>query len=642
MTVKKKYSILVVEDERIVALDLAQTLASLGYDAMAIASSADEAIAQASNKCPDLVLMDIRIKGKLDGIETARILKEKFGVPVIFLTAHADDATVERAKQISPHGYLLKPIKSEELRIAIEITFFKHQIEKRLQERERWFSTTLQSIADAVIAVDLSGKINFMNAAAEALVGVSLADAEGKTAAEILRLEGVDTEILTETPVDVALRLQKTVEMEEGKLKNQRTGIHHFIADSAAPVMEGERPLGAVMVFRDVTERKRLQKRVELSDRLASLGTMAAGVTQEINNPLSVVMGNAELLLESLLAHRQELEKRLPLPSLLSRVDGVEDMAKEIHIAASRIANVIAGLKAFSRPMVAAIPGQIDLAACVEWAMRTTAHEFQNRAKVTANLGPAPGVSGEEDKFAQVVVNLLLNAAHAIKPGNSGKNEVNLSLGTDSEGRAWLEIHDSGTGMPKDVLERLFEPFFTTKGIGQGTGLGLSICQGIVHALGGEISVSSQVGIGSVVRIVLPAAAAEQSQVDSSTQQSMSAGESCILVIDDEQSILTMVAHALQHHEVISLSTGSEALNLLDSGKHVDLILLDLMMPNMSGVEFYEALLLRHSDLASRIVFLAPGATNQDVEDFLKSVPNTVIEKPFNLKLFRKTIQKLL
>jgi CheY-like chemotaxis protein len=165
------HSILIVEDERIVAKDLQQTLAGMGYDAFAIASSADEALARASARCPDVVLMDIRIKGQRDGVEAAEILRARFGVPVVYLTAHADDATIERATRSEPYGYLLKPVKAAELRSAIEVSIYRHAMEKRLREREKWFSTTLRSLSDAVMTVDLAGNVSFMNPAAEQLTG---------------------------------------------------------------------------------------------------------------------------------------------------------------------------------------------------------------------------------------------------------------------------------------------------------------------------------------------------------------------------------------------------------------------------------------------------------------------------------------
>src|SRR3954469_24655646 len=155
--------VLVVEDERVVAKDLQRTLTNLGYEVPVTVATADDAIRAAAERCPDLVLMDIRIKGARDGIETAEIWKSRFDVPVVYLTAYADQQTVSRAKLTEPHAYLLKPVKVDELRTAVEIAIYKHEMERRHRERERWFATTLRSIGDAVISTDASGCITLMN-----------------------------------------------------------------------------------------------------------------------------------------------------------------------------------------------------------------------------------------------------------------------------------------------------------------------------------------------------------------------------------------------------------------------------------------------------------------------------------------------
>src|ERR1043165_381954 len=167
MRAPASYAILIVEDERIVAKDLQYMLGAMGYDAYAIAASADDAIARATERCPDLVLMDIRIKGSRDGIETAEALRRQFGVPVVYLTSHADDTTLDRATRTNPYGYLMKPLKAAELRSAIEISIHRHALEKQLRARERWFATTLRSISDAVVTADAEGRIASMNPAAE-------------------------------------------------------------------------------------------------------------------------------------------------------------------------------------------------------------------------------------------------------------------------------------------------------------------------------------------------------------------------------------------------------------------------------------------------------------------------------------------
>ena len=181
-------SVLIVEDERVFAMDLKQMLSDMGYLPFAIASSCDEAIAQASAKCPDIVLMDIRIEGPVDGIETAEVLKEKFDLPVIFLTAHADEATIQRAARTTPYGYLLKPVKSAELQSSVAVALIRHQIEKRLREREQWFSKALRSFADSLVTADGAVNTRFIDPIAGALVGERSGEALGQRTQEVLKL----------------------------------------------------------------------------------------------------------------------------------------------------------------------------------------------------------------------------------------------------------------------------------------------------------------------------------------------------------------------------------------------------------------------------------------------------------------------
>jgi CheY-like chemotaxis protein len=189
---RARTSVLIVEDEGIIAENLRELLIGLEYDAFAIAASSEEAVAKASERCPDVVLMDIRIKGKVDGIGTAQLLNEYFDVPIIYLTAHADAATIDRAKRTGPYGYLLKPVRAPDLRSAIEIARYKHAMERQLRVRERWFSTSMRSIADAVITVDLAGKITFMNPTAESLLALNFPEEQGRPAHEVVRLIDAD------------------------------------------------------------------------------------------------------------------------------------------------------------------------------------------------------------------------------------------------------------------------------------------------------------------------------------------------------------------------------------------------------------------------------------------------------------------
>jgi PAS domain S-box-containing protein len=635
-------SILVVEDEPIVAKDLQQTLREMNYDAFAIASSAEDAIKRATERCPDLVLMDIRIKGERDGIATAEILGKQFGVSVIYLTAHADEATIERAARTAPYGYLLKPIKSAELRSAIEVALFRRNLERSARERERSFAAALNSVTDAVVTVNLAGKVTYMNAAAEMLVGTKAEAAIGKSAEQILQLVDQSASASDATPLDAVLRLKKPVEIDQASLRNAATGAQHAIDDSAAPIVDGSNLLGAVMVFRDVGEKQRMQQQLELADRLASLGTMAAGTAHELNNPLTVIVTNAGFLAEELAQLQSSLRASSMRELTLKNFARVFEALGDVQAAASRMARIVADLRGFARP-VKHDANVIDLRRAIEWAVRATAHEFQHRAQVRTQLEPAPPVAGDSARLEQVLVNLLVNAAHAIAPGNAEKNEVSVSLRTDTRGRAIIAIRDTGDGIHPDVLQKIFEPFFTTKSRGAGTGLGLSICQGIVQSLGGEINVASEHGNGTTFTVLLPVAPQEAAPVAAPADTASSAElRGRILVVDDEPSLLRAIQRILEDddHDVVAVDSAVTALTMIERGDRFDLIISDLMMPTMTGVDFYQALLGRSPALAGTMIFISGGAITAKVNAFLLSIPNLQMEKPFKAAQLRDIVQR--
>ena len=634
-------SVLIVEDEGIIAENLRELLTSLEYDAYAVASSSEEAVACASERCPDVVLMDIRIKGKLDGIATAQLLNERFDVPIIYLTAHADAATIDRAKKTGPHGYLVKPVRAPDLRSAIEIARYKHSMERQLRARERWFSTTVRSIADAVITVDLAGKITFMNPAAESLVAMTIEEAQGRSAHEVLRLLDTEARLQQDTPLDRALRERRAIEVPEALLET-KGDFQRIIADSAAPVVDNGEVLGAVMVFRDVTEQKRLQKQLELADRLASLGTMAAGVAHEINNPLFVVFANAGLVLEELTGALSEpaTSESGALQHARALKESI-DMQRQILSAASRITRIVADLGAFSRPELQA-SGSVDVRDAIEWAIRSTAHEFRHRARLSTTLSKVPRVDADETRLGQVLVNLLINAAHAIAPGNVEGNQVLVTTGTNDGGHVIIEVSDTGSGIPAEVLNRIFEPFFTTKPVGEGTGLGLSICHGIVASMGGALTVESKAGKGTTFRLELPAGTTQEPSVATSPQALAVVRRGRLLVIDDEEMVLSAVSRILNQHEVVCMSHAHEAMGRLRGDDKFDIILCDLMMPSMTGIEFYEELLTTLPQMASRVVFLSGGAMTSKAAEFLRIVPNERVQKPFGVSDLRSMVQAVL
>jgi CheY-like chemotaxis protein len=267
-------------------------------------------------------------------------------------------------------------------------------------------------------------------------------------------------------------------------------------------------------------------------------------------------------------------------------------------------------------------------------------NEIRHRARLVKNYGKTPPVEASEARLGQVFLNLVVNASQAIAEGRAEDNEIRVSTSTDSCGRVVIEIADTGPGMSPEVLSRLFTPFFTTKPVGVGTGLGLSICHRIVTSLGGSIDVSSEVGKGSAFRITLPASRADTSDdVPVAANDVAARRRGRILVIDDEPMVAKTVQRALSaEHEVVAISSASEALERIRAGERFDVILCDLMMPQMTGMDLHGALLRVEREQAKRMIFLSGGAFTPRARAFLDTTSNQRIEKPFDVRHLRALI----
>ncbi|HSI23115.1 MAG TPA: EAL domain-containing protein [Methylophilaceae bacterium] len=327
-------NILIVEDESIVAMDLAYQLEEMNYQVCAIADNGQDALALIEQHHPTLVLMDIIIKGDMDGIETTRHISHRFHTPVIFLTAYSDTHTVERAAQTAPYGYLTKPFQANELRAAIEVALYKSGLETRLRESERWFATALRCVADGVIATDKQGLVQFLNPAAEEALGWKLADAKGRSVEDLLLLRNPRTGEREMNPISRALQSDGVVGIEFGTMLSARNGQQRPIDDSAAPIRDADgQILGAVMAFRDVSERLAIEQSLRRSEEhfrkafdFAPVGMALIGLDGaflQLNAALCRLLGydQAELstMYQSDLTHSSDLhvEKR-QLADLLS------------------------------------------------------------------------------------------------------------------------------------------------------------------------------------------------------------------------------------------------------------------------------------------------------------------------------------
>ncbi len=374
-------------------------------------------------------------------------------------------------------------------------------------------------------------------------------------------------------------------------------------------------------VFRDVTEREALRETLIRQARLVTTGTLAAGVGHEINNPLTYLCANVEFALGAVRA----LDQRAPSAQTAELIE-VLDEARD---GAERIGTIVRGLRAFASENAPLVP--VDVHVAIEIAVSMAVHELRGRVNVTRDLRDVPLVLGDESRLSQVFVNLLVNAAQSFVTADVERNRLVVRVTRLDDGRVAVDVEDNGAGIPEEVVPRIFDPFFTTKAIGQGTGLGLSISHSIVASLGGDITCQTNPGKGSTFRVVLVSAGPSRTEVTPRARATSLAVGARVLVVDDEEAVLRAIARLLRpENEVVAVSDPREALRLLESGERFDVILCDLMMPHLSGMDLYSLVEARNPDTAERFVFITGGAIHEDVQAFLARVPNERHEKPFS------------
>jgi len=400
------------------------------------------------------------------------------------------------------------------------------------------------------------------------------------------------------------------------------------------PAGRPERLLGT---SQDVTEQRAMELRLQVVDRLASLGTLAAGLAHEINNPLAYTLGNVDLAMEGLAA----LAQTGGLGShALERIAALRELLADAAQGGSRVRTIVRDMKVFARGD-SQPDGEIDLRPVVESAVTLASNEIRQRARLRVAYGPTPQVKASAPRLGQVVLNLLLNATQAIPEGRPDDHEIHVGTFTDEKGRAVVEVGDTGTGIPAEQLGRIFDPFFTTKAVGNGSGLGLSICHGIVHSLGGEITVDSTPGHGARFRVIVPAGGPPPAVLEARPEPPPVARR--VLVIDDEPQVVAFCKRSLAGRcEVVALTDSREAQARLADGEDFDLILCDAMMPRLSGIDLYEQVIAERPELAGRFVFMSGGAFTRRAQEFMEAEERVRLDKPFTPGQLRALVDERL
>jgi signal transduction histidine kinase len=461
-------SLLLVESSEADARVVIRQLEQSGYEVNATRVETRAEVEQAlAGRQFDVVVSDDQLP-LLDAPSLLGLLEERgVDAPCVIVSRAVGD---ERAADVMHAGardvvtmdslWRLGPVIARELQRAAE-NRERACAEEALRQTERGLRMALERIPDGVV-VHEEGRIVHANAAAASLLGVGSVD-------ELLGRSFVTAPSSTEPQ---------------------------------QPTTWNGRP-ATLALLRDMTLHRDLVAKMVAADRVGTLGTLAAGVGHEINNPLASILANVEFLMEDLATLQRELVSQGEVDERIQRIAQSREILAEIGEGGRRIRDIVADLQTLSR--TSEDIGPVDVTTILDTSLRVTAAETKRRARIVREFEQVRRVRGNASQLAQVFVNLILNAAQAIEEGAPTRNEIRVRvLGAASH--VAVEVHDTGSGIPEGVLRDIFTPFFTTKPVGQGTGLGLAICQRAVHSLGGEIEVESEVGRGSCFRVLLPVA----------------------------------------------------------------------------------------------------------------------------------------
>jgi len=371
--------------------------------------------------------------------------------------------------------------------------------QQALRESEEQYRQIVEATTDGIVKLDIGGRIVFVNR--------RLAEMLGHEPAQMIGMS-VSTFMSASAKAILVDSLQRRSPGEDALdiifCHKNRTEISVNVA--ATPLFDSERRhIGTLGVVRDVTERKKLQSQLMVSDRMASVGTLAAGVAHEINNPLAAVIGNLDYMAEILGGTARASTSGNPGRSdawLLEEIKGPINDALE---AAARVRLIVRDLKIFSRSPIDEPKRRVDVQAVMESSLRMAWNEIRHRARLVKLYGAVPNLEANEGRLGQVFLNLIVNAAQALPEGHAEQNEIRVSTRLH-DGRVVIEVSDTGGGISPEIIGRIFDAFFTTKGVGVGTGLGLAICHRIVTDMDGELTVESTVGKGTTFRVTLPIA----------------------------------------------------------------------------------------------------------------------------------------
>lgn len=604
-----KSQILVVDDERIVATCIQNELEGFGYQVSGIASSAKDAIEKADQFHPDLVLMDIHLKGDRDGIDAAREIHAHYGTPIVYLSAFADAESVARAADTGAFGYLLKPYEEQELRTTIEMALAMHRAERRLAETERWLAATLESVDDAVVAADVDCRIRFMNRAACELTGWNRDDALGKPISDVCQLAQSHGPFMLETVADQDPCDRCDVLLPEDMDLIDRRGQKIPVEGRLAPIFEphGEY-LGTALTLRSIAPRLELERirreseeHLRQSQKHQAVQRLVGGMASHLNNLITVILGNA-----SLAASHTSVESE------------VTDALARVDTAGHRAAEMIRRLLRFSGEGHGRFQ-QVDLNILLSSFLDESQQLLDPSLRISCK--PSPGLwpaSVDEVQIGQALLHLCLGIQDSLLDGGRIVLDCrNVTLATGDvvkdqrprEGNfVRAQIRITGRGLTQEVHERLTSQLARNEGSQQSAGVGLDFVTEVMEQHQGWVECHHGIETGIQFDLYFPSSG-QVSAIDATAALPPRARGSkpTILLAESDAMVRALGQKILERlgYQVLATDDGIQAVEMFrQSPVQIDLAIIDLNLPRITG----DAILERLVDLDPNIeIFFSSG-----------------------------------
>jgi PAS domain S-box-containing protein len=597
-------SVLVVEDDDAIRDSLIDVLRAEGWtvDHVPDGRQALERLRRGA-ALPDVILLDLMLP-VMNGWEfriAQRADPTIAAVPVVAMSADHS----AKASAIDAHAYLRKPLDIDVLHSTLLDTVHRRAA-RELDDARRRMASIIENTDDAMIWVDADGVIGMWNPAAERLLGYTAAEAHGQPVAMLV------PESHEDVFVAVASLLRDGTAMKGLHTRHRRKdGSTVDVSVSAAPIRDADGTItGGALTYRDVSEHPRVEEQVLLADVLASMASLSGGIAHELNNPLAAVVVNLDVIAADIDSLELPPEKRFEF----------EDMLADARHAAERVRLVVQDLRALSRTDESARDA-VDVRQVLEASLRVAWNVIRHRARVVRDYQDVPPIDGNTGRLGQIFLNLILGATYAFPVGAVEKHELRLRTWRDGD-RVVVELSDTGEGVRKADL---------------------ALSRTLVVRMGGRVTAASEHGRGTTVRVELPIGAPQKGAAPRPRPRTspLSERRGRVLVVERDPMVARAVDRILsREHEVVVERSARSAAERIESGERFDVILCDLMMPEVTGAELHAELTKIDPDQANRMIFLTGGAFSPASQTFLERVTNLCFEKPCDIEELRAAVRR--